>query len=503
MEKGPEKLDFKRIIEDCVIVIVIAIVAFSAIFTKPISDLDEIWNYNFARNLANGLVPYKDFNIVTTPLLPMICGMILNIFGNQLIVMRYLAVILMCLIFFFTYKILCELLPKNIALLLMVVFVSLYRNVMCIDYNYSVLFIALILLYIELKNKKDDIFEYSFRYNFAIGLIAGIAVLFKQSVGGAVAIACIGYKIFEIRKKEDIKIFIKIALTRFLGVLIPMICFVIYLLLNNALNDFINYAVLGIKTFSNRQQYTELLKKDNISVLVVLAPIALILMFLMLFTKKVKEEICMIFAYSISMFIVVFPICDEVHFLIGTIIIFIGLAYIIYEYSFKFYSKDLKREYKLFVYGLITFISILFLLIISYKSMEKFKNSYVLINKEETLNHFIGIPENIGLKKRIEEIDDYILEQNGKGKKVYILDAEAALYYIPLDMYNKDYDLFTKGNFGADGEDGLIERIKKEDNAIYLLKKYGLNWQNPDKVREYVLDNLNQTGDISFFMIYE
>ena len=72
----------------------------SVILLKPLLDLDEIWNFNCARNISDGLIPYKDFNMVATPLMPIICGIGLLIFGKELIVMRVFAVILMCLIFF-------------------------------------------------------------------------------------------------------------------------------------------------------------------------------------------------------------------------------------------------------------------------------------------------------------------------------------------------------------------------------------------------------------------
>ena len=36
-----------KLFKDILVLAVIAIVAVSAIFTKPISNLDEIWNFNF------------------------------------------------------------------------------------------------------------------------------------------------------------------------------------------------------------------------------------------------------------------------------------------------------------------------------------------------------------------------------------------------------------------------------------------------------------------------
>ena len=69
----------KKRIHNLLLFILIFISILSTIILNPLNDLDEIWNYNFARNIANGLVPYKDFNIVVTPLLSIICGIILKI----------------------------------------------------------------------------------------------------------------------------------------------------------------------------------------------------------------------------------------------------------------------------------------------------------------------------------------------------------------------------------------------------------------------------------------
>ena len=51
----------------------IAILLFLAtVLPRNLANLDEILNFNFARNIANGLIPYKDFNMLQTPLLPFI-----------------------------------------------------------------------------------------------------------------------------------------------------------------------------------------------------------------------------------------------------------------------------------------------------------------------------------------------------------------------------------------------------------------------------------------------
>ena len=120
---------------------------------------------------------------------------------------------------------------------------------------------------------------------------------------------------------------------------------------------------------------------------------------------------------------------------------------------------------------------------------------------KSVLNHFSNIPISSRLQDRIIEVDAYIKDEK---RDVYILDSEAAVYMIPLDKYNKDFDMFLKGNLGAASEEGQIEKIKNMENAVILIKndKMSLNWQTPTKVIEYVRNNLEKIGMISFFDIY-
>ena len=55
--------------------------------------------------------------------------------------------------------------------------------------------------------------------------------------------------------KEQFKEYVKIAITRVIGILIPALIFIVYLIVTHSLVDFINYAILGIKTFSNKINY--------------------------------------------------------------------------------------------------------------------------------------------------------------------------------------------------------------------------------------------------------
>ena len=93
---------FKK--ENIFILIVFAFVL-STIIIKPLGDLDEIWNYNVARNIAKGLIPYKEISTITTPFLPIINSIFLKFIADELIVMRILAAILITAIIYMIYKI--------------------------------------------------------------------------------------------------------------------------------------------------------------------------------------------------------------------------------------------------------------------------------------------------------------------------------------------------------------------------------------------------------------
>ena len=142
--------------KDILIILFIFVMVFSIIIIKPITDLDEVWNYNTARVISEGLIPYKDISMITTPLLPMITAIFLKIIANEVIVSRILAAILWTGILFITYKILKKLLKEeNICLILIAIIGCICRDIYCIDYNVTVLLISLIILYSELKNVEN------------------------------------------------------------------------------------------------------------------------------------------------------------------------------------------------------------------------------------------------------------------------------------------------------------------------------------------------------------
>ena len=490
--------NIKRYVEDILIIFAFAIIIFTIMASRELNNLDEVWVFNTARNIANGLLPYKEFNIVTTPGLPMICGLILKIFGTEMFFMRIMASLLNAFIIFIIYKILKLLrINKYISIIFSSFILELYTDFLCIDYNVMILFIALLALYIELRiyDKENELLKLCVKRDILLGLLVGTSILMKQTTGICLTVAFIGYKILFVRNKDDFKNFFKIAVIRILAICIPVFILIMYLLINNIMSDFINYAILGIKEFTNKISYIRLIKSEYF-LWAFLAPVTFIILLYNGIKNKDKISI-IIFAYAISTFIVVYPISDPPHFLIASTIDLIGLIYLLKCIYEKRISNIINEKLKIFIKEFCK--NIFFVLIISFALICCIKLWNLNLKQYIDLNNFKYIPVSTGYVEEIKKVGKYIEESE---KTVYILEARAPLYMIPINRYNKDYDMFLIGNMGANATEKIINDLNSKDDVNLLLLKGNMNWQTPMDIIEYVKQNYKKNGEIGNFNIY-
>lgn len=467
---------------------------------QPLNDLDELWNYNFSKNIVEGRLPYKDFNIITMPLVPYIGAVFLLIFGNQLLSMRIFAIIVNFIILYFSYIILKTIkIDKNVAKVVTILLYYLLQKHFRIDYNFFSIMILLIIIYIEILNIKNCK-ENNYKIDMLLGFLAGLCICCKQTVGISISVITVFYPILLDKNKDELKITIKKIIFRILGLLIPVSIMTLYFTLFKLWSDFIDYSVLGLKDFKNKIPYITLIKNDkiHIKILSIVVPVYLITNTLMTIIKKIKKEKIdtanlILLVYSWASIIIVFPISDEIHFLIASYTSFIGAIYLIC-------NKILKIQNKLILMEIAANVLTIYLTVCCVINLNKLSTIYSYINKNDEINHFKNIP--IISKDNIKEIDNYILNQN---KKVYILNSNAAIYTIPIDQYTKKFDMFNKGNLGSKGEEGVIKDIKNLSNAQFLILQdiYSYNWQTPFKVITYIKNNLKLIGKVGEFDIYE
>ena len=163
-------------------------------------------------------------------------------------------------------------------------------------------------------------------------------------------------------------------------------------------------------------------------------------------------------------------------------------------------EETLKNMQKLLIY--LTYIITIILFIIASYNYYK----YIINNeKNHDIKHYNGIIISTNLIENIKNLNDYIEYEKSNGNNVYLVNADACVYNIPGDRYNKYFDLLLKGNLGKDGEETVIKNIQNSpENTLFLLLKeqYSLNWQTPLEVINYIKENYNKVNSIYIFDVY-
>lgn len=482
--------------------------------TAPATDLDEAWNYNTANAFAMRLIPYKQVSMITTPLLPMINSIFLKIVFNGIITYRIVMGIVFALIVLFIYLIIKELSNKKLLSYICAFFIgTLLINKFLLDYNYLFLLIVLMIAFLEVRDlKKNE--NFNFNHNLCVGLLTGLAFLTKQTIGLLLIIVVI-FEVFIYMKKTgfDLKItkFIKLIGVRIFGMMVPITMFLIYLGVNGAFNDFINYAIKGVKEFSNSIPYYRLFDSNDkvvsiISRLFIIVYIPLFITFILecIKNKKMKDELMNIYILaicSIPVIAIIYPISDDFHLIVASVSVLIIVAYLLI-----FLLNEVDKFVKIDVfYKKLLLIGLLFIIIlISFKNAIIERNLNIKENVLVPFKHYEGIYVPKYLSNRISDVTDKARLYSNSGRESIIIDAEAAIYDIVLNRYKKNYDMLLIGNIGEHGVEKIINEIKDSHNVYYFVKnpQYALNWQLPEDIVDYIRNNLKYHETVSVFDVY-
>lgn len=78
-----------------ILILIIIFIYVGILVSFSNADNDLIWNYGFSYNIASNLIVYKDFNMVITPLYPFICGLAMNLLGNNFFIFNLINIVLL------------------------------------------------------------------------------------------------------------------------------------------------------------------------------------------------------------------------------------------------------------------------------------------------------------------------------------------------------------------------------------------------------------------------
>ena len=470
------------------VVMLIFLSIFGITLNVNLESSDELWNFQNIYKMYNGFQIYKDANVIITPLFFWIGEIIFKILGANFLSFRIYNMIIMTFLFFTTYLILKELkISKKTSLIIVLTLIVLKRYYIILgEANYNMLALSFFILgiYFYLKNYKYN--------NIIQGIIIFLIFSTKQNIGVFYILGLLIYEIF--LKKEKIKnIFIKFFI--FIFLLIIML-FKFYL--DNNLLYFINYAFLGISEFATQNIFIDI-SNSILTLFFIIINLSLFIVFIK--NKKINSEeknrLTILECFSIPLIFVMVPIQNEAHFLIG---IYLSIIEFIYLIKIFFRELGIKINNKIIKCVLITFL--LFTCTYSIFNFVQWQGLIKLDEYKFTEEEpFYGSLYRDELMKNINNVKQYIEK---KERNVIVLSHKAALYMVPLKRNNGIFDLPFKGNFGKEGEEGLINKIKKLKDTEILIEKDedNITYQESKLVREYIINNMDKIGEIEEFDIY-
>ena len=414
-------------------------------------NLDEVWNYGFANNLYRGLVPYLDFNMVITPFYPFLMSLPFYIFGSSMIAFHVANAIILTGCFVLLEKMYHD------KMWIFFFFLFFPVNISAPNYSLFLLVIVVSLVYLEKNsvNAKGDVVHYF------IGILLGISVLTKQTVGVFLLLPTI---IFFWKDK-------KVLVKRFLGFLLPIFVFVIYLLISKNFLAFLNLCVFGLLDFTDNQKVFNIF---GILLIIILA-------FTIYFIRKDKKNISNY--YVLCFYSIVIPIIDLYHFFLA---------------FFAFLLLVLSRIQKRYLcYSAFSIVSILFL----GGLMANF-NQFDIENYPNDLNHF----EYRYIKPSSYRFTNRVLKYTSKHRNKNIMYVVPDAYYFKIiqDEECNYFDLINQGNLGYHGSDWLLKQIKKMDNTLFIVdsSEYNSGNQIDQQALKYLLDYGVKVDSIGFYDVY-
>lgn len=484
------KCSYSEIYEYVIIFLAFFGICFTAYLSQNEISGDCLWLYNMSLKMVNGYMPYKDINMIVTPLMFQISEVFMRVFGSNAII-YYICMSVLGGVFPVTmYKLLKKISQSSIlnwCLIILLTFAYSLLGLFLYSYNIMTVWFIFIAMIFELKKQEKS----KKIYDYLIGVMLGLSAASKQTIGGLAIIFSLlydVYKIFYLKKSEEKGSILR----KIFGILTIAIPYLAWLLINKSLMSFLDQCIFAIFEFGQKNRTGTFFNYYT------LIPIAFVgISIALCFIRKCRiipgcEKIAMLTFYTIPTLFVVIPIMNEYH---------CGLM-LVATFPLIFFYINLFFENKLAKINNASWIP--FFMFLGYTFI--FIGFSIDIWNYDEMNNIIEKYKYIGLNdeqiKDINEVAEYVKDKEALGFKVYILSPDAGIYMIPLERYdNNKFDLLFQGNLGYDGENRLVETMKKMRNTIFL-KREDLFYQESEIIDNYVKESYKVVDEINGYNVY-
>ena len=440
--------EFRKIIFIFVVAFIVSF--FYKIFVLPLNG-DEVWCYGFSYNIAKGLVIYRDFNVMVTPLYFFLSSFFIHIFGNYLISIHLFDCILIGFLAVILYK---QLGWYKLFLLFPLIVIYYFPS-----YNYFCMFLLFVIIYL-LDNKREAYYD-------VISLVAGLILISKQSIGILMLIPVLFYSKHKLRS--------------LVVYFFPFIIVSAYLFLHGAFFDFINYCFLGMLDFGESNREFSIFFLSEIW-------LCLYLVFQLFKGKFRDKKYFFILMFQVNSY----PIFDAWHF----VVCLIPVVYCIVE---NLNIGKLRSYYRFLLMSVVWSIFVIYIL----KTIFTL-DYHIDFNQEK----FWYLRNNNGGWYGVMEESKVVRDYFDQYDNFFIIGVSSYTIKLYNDMSIGQYDLLSNGNLGYHGDSRVIQEIddicQKESCVFFIekqeFKKYS---QFSRKIYSYVLENYHFVSGNEIFFVYE
>ena len=420
------------------------------VFGFNVDNGDGFANFGFSYGLIKGGIPYLDFNTISTPLY-MFYQAIFLLISNQYIMFIIGQSILVTIMFYFLFK---EFDKK--AYYVLISMISLKFCGFASTYNYMCLFWFVILMYLENKHNNKD---------FLIGFVIALCSLSKHTVGLLFVLPTFFFYYKDFKK----------ILKRAVGFIIPWLIFIIYLVINKALFRFIDLCFLGLLDFGNSNG-------NHISIWLGLSIILFIISIYYFIKNKNIRNLYFVFTISFAI-----PIFDLPHFILYLVCFIMMLLP-----SFK----EVNKNKIILIVGLFLELTIFNVAML----LRDYSISYY-----DKQHHLFGKVDYVVNTNYNQNINNTYLKH--KDKNPIVLAYSKMYVDIVNDRKIDYYNVFMYGNYGYDGNNKEINKIKKMHNQYFLIAKNEyLKKEKYDQfnntIAKYVIDNSKLIEESDYMWLY-
>lgn len=474
------------------IIIIMVIFSIIWIITDVLVSIDAIWNFQNLYKIHQANYIYeKDINIIITPLFFFIGEVFIKIFGANFFAFNiYSSVINITTvaIIFLIFKELKMNSKTRITLTMGLFFMSyviFFEN--NANYNLLALLWCLISILVGIKNKNQKIKL----YNVIQGVLCFLVLFTKQTIG---VFFLLGITIGDLIEREEIKIKVKNIFIKYFVIGVLGSIFLIYLFTTKTWDNFAFYVLSGLGEFTKNLNTSINAKYNAIGITVAGIIFLIVGLKNKMFSDMQKKYIYFLTPIAICMLGIMYPIFNTYHITIACIVSIIWAAYTIIT---LFHFENSEWFFKILCIGSI-------ILSFSYINGVYTRLCSQTITLNDTANPLYGIRIDKSDYEKIIKIDNYILEKEKQGINVIMIYNKSGMYMLPIRHFNGKFDCFNNGNLGKDGANGVIKEIENMKNTEILIVKNDANvfYQEPKEVREYIKENLKNTGEIEEFLIY-